>query len=323
MEHQQIIDLIDKYLAGTCTAEEARTVEQWYASHQLTSKDFYMGDLVVIQASASRSLAAIMDRLGIEDEPVTNNRLNKIRKMQQWLAAACIVILFSAGTWLYFNAFRQAETYTICKTVTGETKHIKLPDGTTVWLNAQSTLKYSSAFNREDRQVYLDGEAFFDVKHDQDKPFEIHSGKVKTHVLGTAFAVSAYAGSLIQTVTVIRGKVQVSDDKQVLAYLLPNQELEYTASLGKGTVIHVNAEKVVSWTAGKLSFIDMPMQDIAVHLQKWYGVNFVFKNQELKRTRFTATFNNKIHLNDLLAVMYDVSHVSYRIDTAAKTVTYL
>jgi transmembrane sensor len=323
MEYKQLIKLIDKYLAGQCTAEEAHTVEQWYESQQTADKDFYQGDKEALRASAARSLSALEAKLGIADIAAKELPLKKTSIIPKWLAAACMIILLSTGALFYVKNIERTETYTITRTAAGQVKQVKLPDGSSVWLNAGTTLKYSSAFNRNDRQVELDGEAFFDVKHDEDKPFDIHSGKVRTHVLGTAFSVSAYANSLMSTVTVIRGKVQVSDAKQVLAYLLPNQELEYITSAGKGKVINVDAEKVVSWKSGKLSFIDMPMQDIAIHLQKWYGVNFVFKNQQLKNIRFTASFNNTINLNDLLAVMYDVSHVSYRIDTKNKTVTYL
>jgi ferric-dicitrate binding protein FerR (iron transport regulator) len=323
MEHEQLIKLVDKYLAGKCTLEEAAAVEQWYASQQKTNDVFYKGDKDAIQESASRSLLAIKEKLGIQENTAKVVSIRKSNISSRWPAAACILLLLSVGSFFYFKNAKNKLTYTVVRTGTGQTKHVKLPDGTVVWLNAGTMVKYASDFNRNDREVYLDGEAFFDVVHDQGKPFDVHSGNVQTHVLGTAFSISAYPNSLINNVTVLRGKVQVSDTERVLAYVLPNQALEYTIKGGKSTVTRVSSEKVVAWTGGKLAFIDMPMQDIAVHLQKWYGVNFVFKNQQLKNIRFTASFNNTISLNDLLAVMYDVSHVNYRVDTKTQTVTYL
>jgi transmembrane sensor len=330
MEQEQLLKLIDKYLAGNCSAHEARIVEQWYESHQHTNKDFYGGENEAIRQSEARSLSAIRSKLGMKEETSKLVALNaepeplqKRRIRAGWLVAASVLVLFTIAAVLYLSHTGKPETYTVVQTPTGKLRHIKLPDGTAVWLNAGTTLKYSSSFNKSERKVHLDGEAFFDVVHDKNKPFDIHSGKIKTHVLGTAFSVSSYANSLISNITVVRGKVQVSDSGRVLAELLPNQALEYSPESRKASVINVDAEKVVAWKTGKLIFIDMPMQDIALHLQKWYGINFVFKNQQLKNTRFTASFNNNISLEDLLAIMFEVSHMPYRIDAMTKTVIYL
>ncbi|HEY4198674.1 MAG TPA: FecR domain-containing protein [Mucilaginibacter sp.] len=322
MENEQIIGLIDKYLAGNCTPEEARSVEQWYESYLQTGVDFYQGDKEAINAAADRSLSAIRARLGLKEDSDDSKKLKKLRPIYKWLAAACILTALAIGA-ITYQVKKERATFTIVGASNGEVKHIKLPDGTNVWLNAGSTLKYSSAYNTNDRQVYLTGEAYFGVRDDRDKPFIIYSGQLKTQVLGTAFSVSAYPEAQVNTITVVQGKVQVSKDDSVLGCLLPNQELEYTVRSGVSSFINTNAEKMASWKSGKLAFVQMPMQDIAIHLQKWYGVTFIFKNEQLKDRRFTASFDNHIHLNDLLAVMYEVCHTEYRVDEHAGTVTFL
>lgn len=323
MEHEQLIELLDRYLAGECSAEEAVIIEQWYASQKNNKNRFYNGDQDAIRESTARSLLIIQDKLGLQRDSPPVVTIRRPKMLGRWLAAACVLFLLSISSIFYFQNSKKQLTYTVVSTGAGQIKQLKLPDGTVIWLNAGTTIRYASDFNRNDRQIDLKGEAFFDVVHDKDKPFNVHSGNVHTHVLGTAFSISAYPNSLTNNVTVVRGKVQVSNTRRVLAYILPNQALEYAIKGEKGTVLNVSSEKVVSWTSGKLAFMDMPMQDIAIHLQNWYGVRFVFKNQQIRNTRFTASFNNTISLNDLLAVMYDVSHVHYRLDTKTQTVTYL
>ncbi|RVU01214.1 FecR family protein [Mucilaginibacter limnophilus] len=324
MKETQLSVLIDKYLSGSCTPEEARVIEGWYDALQPEQRNFFDGQEKAINASAERSLRAIREKLQMGDDSYTAqiSQIRPVRRQWQWLAAACILVLISVGGMLLMKR-NAAEHYVVLSAATGQIKGFQLPDGTRVLLNAGSQLKYCADYNEKKRRVWLDGEAFFDVKHDKQKPFDVEAGDFKTHVLGTAFAVSAYPGALVKTVTVTRGKVQVSNTKKVLGLLLPDRSLEYTENTGITRLRGVDAGKMVSWTAGKLAFIDMPMQDIAIHLQRWYGVKFIFNDQHLKNTRFTASFNGNIPLQELLLIMSEVSHVNYRYDAKNRIVTCL
>ncbi len=325
MDEKQLIRLIGKYLSGQCSEEEKAQVEQWYASSGQAQQEFFNGDEHQVKASADRSLKAIQERLAVNgpaSTPATQGRPRSIR-ISAWAAAACVLLCVSVLTGLYLKRSRTAGEYTILATGIGEVKQWELPDGSSVWLNAGSSIRIPEGFNAQAREVYLEGEAFFDVAPEVNKPFIIHSGKLNTHVLGTAFAVSAYPGATLNTVTVLQGEVQVSDSSQVLGNLVADRKMEYRNGAGKSIVTGVDATKDVAWKERKLVFTDLPMSDISIHLQRWYGYRFHFTDRRLKDIRFTASFANTISLPELLKLMKEASHVEYRLDHETKTVTFL
>src|SRR5690606_7625428 len=142
-------------------------------------------------------------------------RLIRMRVMKKryihfsWLAAACLLICLSAGFFiLNRNIFRQSELLVV-HTGFREVKELLLSDGTKVWVNANSRLKYPKRFENDKREIVLEGEAFFKVKRDEQRPFIISSKGIRTTVLGTSFNISSYAGDEEVKVTVISGKVAV------------------------------------------------------------------------------------------------------------------
>lgn len=142
-------------------------------------------------------------------------------------------------------------------------------------------------------------------------------------MLGTAFSISAYPGATLNTITVIQGEVQVSDASHVLGNLVANKKMEYRNDSGESAVAEADATKDAGWKERKLVFTDLPMSDIAIHLQQWYGYRFYFRNPQLRNVRFTASFRNTISLPYLLELMREVSHVDYQLDHQTKTVTFL
>lgn len=325
MDEKQLIKLIEKYLSGQCSEEEKAQVEQWYASSGQEQPAFYNGDAQQVKNSADRSLKAIQEKLAVNEQVSAPGkpRRGRIIRISAWAAAACVLLCVSVLTGMYLKRSRSAGEYTVLSTGIGEVKRWELPDGSSVWLNAGSSIRLPAGFNEQAREVYLEGEAFFDVAQEVNKPFIIHSGKLDTRVLGTAFAVSAYPDAALNTITVLEGEVQVSDASHVLGNLVADRKMEYRNDIGKSIVAGVDATKDVAWKERKLVFTDMPMSDISIHLQRWYGYRFVFKNQRLKDVRFTASFANTISLAELLKLMKEASHVEYRLDHQTKTVTFL
>jgi transmembrane sensor len=332
MDEKQLIKLIERYLAGQCSEEEKTEVEQWYETFEQQQRLFLNGDAQKMEDSAERSLKAIQKKLpGNQvnhlkpnlEEPISKPKSYAIKRFPFWAAAACVLLCLSAVIGLYFKQTHAPEKYTVLSAGVGKVKYWKLPDGSSIWLNAGSIMKLPTNFNNEKREVYLEGEAFFNVAKQVDKPFIIHAGNLRTQVLGTAFSVSAYPDATLNTVTVVNGKVQVSDTSQVLGNLTADRKMEYSNSSGKHIIATTDAAKEMSWKAQQLVFTDLPMADIALRLQHWYGYQFYFKRQELKNVRFTASFKNTINLQHLLTIMQGVSHVNYQLDHKAKTVIFL
>ena len=231
-----------------------------------------------------------------------------------WLPyAAAILILLSAAVFF----IRPADNITapeLAKTkdapsVAKDSVHkwIKLPDGTSVQLNANSHLDYPESFaGKKNREVSLTGEAYFDVKHDAAHPFIIHTGKIKTTVLGTAFNISAYSAKKGVTVTVTRGRVMVQDEQKTLAVLTPDQQLVWNGDRS-AKKLNVNADAAIEWKKSDLIMDDITLEDAAKMITSRYGMNVQFKNDKVKDCRFTAAFLNSNGINQVLSVLGDIT----------------
>lgn len=327
MEDDQLIVLIKKYLDGQCTPAETQIVEAWYDSQKDEHAVFHKGDPALINQSAVRSLQNIRTKIA-EQREAENNFIPEKQTaplFRNWMTAAASVLIFLiGGLYLYPRLKgRSAIKYNEIVAAKGHVLHITLSDHTSIWLNACSRLKYPQTLDSKSREVYLEGEAYFDVFHDPSKPFKVHTSKLTTTVLGTAFSVTAYQNMPAQAVTVIRGKVQVADDRKVLGLLTPDQRIDYQNSSRKSRFSEVSAASLMSWKDGKLQFEDQDMQDIAARLGRWYGYTFKFENIKMMDYHYTASFNNKIPLTSLLEVMKAVSRVNYKIDRTQQTVTFL
>ena len=327
MEDDQLIILIKKYLDGTATPEETDKVEQWYELQKDNTSLFYKGDPERIKESSDRSLQNVLHKIAQQTSlaytPVVLQTAP--RYFPRWMAAAASVLIFSiAGFFAYKNMQgRSTVKYQEITAANGQVIHVTLSDHTSIWLNACSKLKYPLAMTNQNREVYLEGEAYFDVKHDPSKPFLVHTPGLTTAVLGTAFSVTAYPHKTTQSVIVIRGKVQVSHQKTILGLLTPNRRVDYDTANGKSHLSSVNAASAMSWKDGKLQFENQDMLEITARLNRWYGYSFKFNSLKFKDQAYTASFDNKTPLDRLLEVMKAISKVSYKIDNTSKTVTFL
>jgi len=191
---------------------------------------------------------------------------------------------------------------------------IKLEDGTSVQLNTGSRLEYAESFKgKKKREVSLVGEAFFDVAHDAAHPFVIHTGELSTTVLGTAFNISANPGQKAVTVTVIRGKVMVQKKGETLAVLTPNEQLSWQGGQVRPLKHTVNTEQTISWKSGDLIMDDVTLAQAAVLIAKRYGVEVSFKNEKVKKCRFTAAFLDRNEIGQVTEVLADITGASFQL----------
>ena len=171
---------------------------------------------------------------------------------------------------------------------------ITLEDGSTVELREGSRLNQTvNTLNRNTREVALEGEAFFDITSNPNKPFIIHTGRVKTTVLGTAFAIKALPDETSITVTVTKGKVKVEDGARLLATLEANQQFTYNIDSEHAQEKWIDAENEVAWRSHDLIFRNIPFDNIVKRLAEVYEVTIVLETEELKRRRLTASFDDR------------------------------
>lgn len=247
----------------------------------------------------------------------------KVVKLQRYLwvkIAAAVILVF--GAVLIYNTFykniganKPAQMVYTFATKSGERKKIILPDGTSVLLNAKSVLSLTKDFNDKYREVTLTGEAFFDVKHNKDKPFKVHTSDFNINVLGTAFNVKAYPDEISSEATLIRGLITMEgvngnggvitlkpSQKVTFYKVMPQQQknklVKPMAPQPEITINHYTKIKdstivETAWTQNRIEIYDQNFDEIKNVLEKWYNVEISFTDPALEKYHFTATITNE------------------------------
>ncbi len=182
------------------------------------------------------------------------------------------------------------------------TTSFKLSDGTVVWLNANSVLRYPNKFSGDERRVELIGEAFFEVARDEAHPFLVITNQYDIQVLGTRFNVFAYEGQDVKT-SLVEGSVKtfMKDDASVSASLVPNESVEMKdGEFVKGSF---SRSDFLSWKEGIYSFDDVPFSEIVSRLELYFGIPIVINNDNLASYRFSGKFRQDDGLESILKTM--------------------
>lgn len=197
----------------------------------------------------------------------------------------------------------------------GEKSFLQLPDGSKIWMNSCSTLEYDVDYGTANRNIYLDGEAYFEVAKNQQVPFIVKTqGGIDVKALGTAFNVSAYREDAKLVTTLFNGKVAVQPTLTKQQILLdPNQVAIYYKEKNRIEVIPYDHKMYARWREGYLSFDMMRLEDIAKLLERNYNVSFKFDNQQIKKLKFSGSFRNNEDLSELLKVIKINTNIEYEI----------
>lgn len=218
-------------------------------------------------------------------------------------------------------------------TPAGMRSQIVLPDGSKVWLNAESTISYSIPFSIDERKVALSGEAFFEVATDKEHPMVVTSGNTRLRVTGTTFNVKAYADEEVVEVSLLEGGLMLSllsDEEEKNAYaIVPGDHVKVRNS--KMSVQNENLDKYASWRHGNLVFDETPMPEMVRKLERWYGVDVVLKDERLFTYRFTTTFLNQslpqvlelLELSSPISIDYQPGSYDKSTHVTAKGVVYI
>ena len=209
--------------------------------------------------------------------------------------------------------------HTISTPVGGE-YHFTLADGTMVWLNSSSQLIFPTRFTGNTREVLVEGEVYFDVQHDESKPFIVRVNDVSVQVLGTKFCISAYPENEGVMTTLVQGAVQVmSGDNQVV--LKPGYQAVVDPHAGTISQRAVELSLYTSWVRGIFEYENMELKDIVVQLARWYDVQFTFSAPEYKERRFTGVIRKYEDLNDVLDMIEKTTNVKFIIHGRNVTIT--
>jgi ferric-dicitrate binding protein FerR (iron transport regulator) len=194
---------------------------------------------------------------------------------------------------------------------------VVLPDGTRVWVNAVSTLKFPTAFTGSTRRVELTGEAYFEVAPDSRRPFEVHSGSQTVRVLGTRFNVMAYDDEAVVRTTLLEGSVRVSSTSAQVV-LHPGQQASLASASGDIHVSRVNVEAAVAWKNGLFRFDETDLKTIMRQISRWYDVEVEYSGPVTDR-KFTGTMSRNVTLDHVLKVLA-LSDVHFKVEGRKITV---
>jgi transmembrane sensor len=317
MKENDLEKLLNLYIKGKCSPEEKQKLESWF--DRLSSD----GKLESNTFDKQVQMQKIKNKI---DNQIRQDRVIKFPAMLR--IAASVILIASVSIFAYKSTWLRdlidPVQFVTTTVQNGQKMKLTLSDGSTVILNSGSKIQYPKEFSRQIRKVtLLEGEAFFDIQHNKEKPFVVETRGTQTQVLGTAFNVQAYKGFKHVKVTVTRGKVAVKETKsgkQRLVFLLPNQQVVVNTITGNQEKKQIDANESIDWIQDKLQFKNQSLVNVALILQDNYNVKIEFKEETIKGIRFTANFHSTDSLEKILFAIAKANKLTYSLK--GKTVLF-
>ena len=336
MPEDRILYLFTRKLSGTLTSPERAELDGLLAQHphmlpSLKLLEQFWNDrehteTIRVEASLQKVLSRLDDVPAEAPTLEVQTDRGVFRRVPapafRWLAAAVVAGLLVLGGVLSYGLFRKntsapAVALVEKQNAKGVKSTIALPDGSTIWLNADSKLSYPLAFNDKTREVYLRGEAFFDIQKNPGKPFIIHLANGTIRVLGTSFNVRAYDDEDQVETSVSTGKVAFIPknpprDRPDTVFLKPDEKVSYRFRSGELVTQATRSSDDKAWIESRLIFKAMNLEDIGRELERNFGKKVVFRSPAPRQYRLTGSFHNN-SLEEIMFYLSKTKDFSYRI----------
>ncbi|RRB10247.1 FecR family protein [Larkinella knui] len=297
--------LLEKYLRNQCTEQEKERVEAWYAS--LDGKPDYLDSLPEPEQQhlQDETFLMIQSQLEPDEKPLVKTF------PLAWLAGLAASLLLVVGLYSVYrySATRPASvTANVEKKVLDSRVHFvnhkphpvrhQLPDGSSVWMHSEASIKYPKEFDRDKRLVSFSGEGFFDIKKDQTRPFSIQSGEMRIKVLGTSFNVNAPVARTVFRISVVTGRVEVRapdrQQKEQLVVLKPQQQAVFETESKRlvSSTIPSQIKKEI-YEPVTIVFSNTPINQVVKRLEKRFNVQIKLANPKIGSCLFNADFEKQ------------------------------
>ncbi|MDR1938344.1 MAG: FecR domain-containing protein [Tannerellaceae bacterium] len=313
MEKEDYIILFEKYLDKRATHEEVKRLMECLSDDRTFHSWVYdQWDKAPAEMDATLQ-KKILGR--IKTQMDSGGRKTAKQMFLQWIArsAAVLVLLLATGAGVYFHtANRRDMPDTVVSVGKGQKAGITLPDGTKVWMNSDTELRYGSRFNNARRMLELEGEAYFEVAPDRDRAFIVQTGGLSVKALGTSFDLKSYANESHVSTVLMTGKVEVASGNEKII-LSPNERIVFdkaNKTMEKNTVFE--AKDYANWKYDTLSFEAETFENIVRTLERYYNIKITFGSESLKKYRFTGTPGNT-SLESILQRLSLTSPLSYEV----------
>jgi transmembrane sensor len=318
---------LTKYLAGECAQGEEEELLAWAASDPARAEMLKSASTVWLAAGAAgrrwdtdEAWSRVQERVasppaavGERGQRCDSSSLNRAGTLHAglrgWAIAAGLAAILATGVlgpWIWTGASSGKRPVAFEELITGmgERAQIRLSDGSHVALGPETRLRITSDF-RDTREVHLSGEAYFEVAGDPSRPFDIVAGGTVTRVLGTEFGVRAYPADSIVRVVVAEGRVSFRSYVQSehdASVLLAGELAELERGSGQVTRRRVHADSYLGWRQGRLVFDSAPLSQVAIQLERWYGVPVRIADPTLGERRLSAAFRDE-PVDEVMAVI--------------------
>lgn len=324
-DYSEIEDLLPGYLSGELLEKDQDRIDQWrkespdneeYIQRSIRAWEALPLLHEMEQFNSIQALKKINTR--ISDHPMTFWRTF----MQRAAAILVIPLLIYSGYVTIQNSSleKQRAEHVVMQTISarqGMVTEFELADGTKVWLNSGSELQFPTHFNEACREVKLSGEAFFQVTKNEHLPFRVKAKDLSIEVLGTSFNVVSYTDEKQVEIVLVEGKVKLSAQtgnvKKAFGTLKPGQRAIYGETTQKVDAEMVSVDKYIAWREGILIFRDDKMEDVVKRLSRWFNVEIVINDPEIKDYAYKATFKNE-NLTQVLSLLKLSAPIDYGIN---------
>lgn len=325
-KNNHIDKLIAKTISGNATSAEIQELEDWKNESKANNQVFQKSQKVWDKTTSHLSENEInSDKSGLSQSynRYLSDQLQRIKRKTfiYKLAAILAFPIALAIGWYFLDAPAGLEdTAAQLTQVTSPKGHVSkciLPDGTQVWINTGSTITYDvNHFNKNIREVNLEGEAYFEVTSNKEKPFRVNTPVADINVTGTAFNVTAYPGDNNFETVLAEGSVdlQFKADAEKNIVLKPGQRVIYNRQTAEMVVREVDADMFTSWRNGELLFKDATLNDLIIELERIYDIEFHLQPADLGDFRFRGMFSYNNNLIEALEKIKRTSGIDYYIE---------
>lgn len=323
----QVFELFTK---GKLERGNDKAIEEWNPEETAA---YYTGSEKMLSEERKRVKENVFATLGIYNPDKQKKAPARILYLRRYAAVAAIlvvVLLFGGYTFNRLSkptnaVLASADSKSLlCRTGEGEIKQITLPDGTVIHINSNSSILYvKQEYNASKREIWIeDGEAFFEVVKNPEKPFIIHSGYLQTIVRGTSFNVKAYKGIKKNEISVRSGKVEVVCDNEKIGTLIANQQITYNTQNREYSQSEGRWQDATAWMDKRLVLKQANIDELKLRLKQLYGVDLAVENGILSENNFNASYPQGTQIENVLRNISEVYDVKYKFENQQKVIIY-
>lgn len=310
-------DLFRNYYEGQATEKQKRLVEEWNPEKEGAPDIRFLKK----DEETERMWQAIAMQLGLKDAAAVAKGRSIAGALRKYAAAAVVLLALGAASYLMSTASEPSsiQSNTIAmdyyQSGAGERKQLLLPDGTVVYLNSDTKLGVAKIlFNKEKREIWLDeGEAFFEVAKNPEKPFIVHTHNLETTVKGTSFNVKAYKELDESSVSVREGRVEVRNGASLLGTLTQDRQIIYNKTTGRFEEHQTSWEDAAAWMEGRLVMKQANSKELKLRLRQHFGVEVEIRGTALQGKLLSCSFQNGVSLKEVLdgvSLLYGIKYDS-------------